>query len=336
MKFNSGYFQFAFQEEKDVAATNPLYYLRLLSGTSVGPDREIQTKRTAEGTRAADGISVIGTMGSGGTVNFVCQNSNLPAILYGAMGAIDTTGAGDPYTHVVSPEQTGSIPWITGWLKIDTIRMCIPNLRISTLKLVVSSADRLVVGQMELMGAGAVQYKTAEPGVPATAEPVAEIFSWNMAKGAWDLDGDTIGYIHTFEWNVNNNLTGIPGEDFFFYDIQEGPLDLDYAAVITIIEASQYNELVWGTASPSNNAEPAAAIQTGSFNTKFTAEDVGGKDRTFEIDVTESEYRNPLPKLAIDPDGKPQDLRLEARCTGADPKAELTCLNGTASYAVGS
>jgi len=336
VKFNSGYFMFAFQEEKDVAATAPLYYLRLLSGTSVGPDREIQTKRTAEGARVADGISVIGTMGSGGTVNFVCQNANLPAILYGAMGAIDTTGAGDPYTHVVTAEQTGSTPWITGWLKIDTIRMQLLNLKINTLKLVVSSADRLVVGQMELMGAGAVKYKTAEPGVPAVAEPVAEIFSWNMAKGTWVLDGDTVGYIHTFEWNVNNNNTGIPGEDFFFYDIQEGPLDLDYAAVITIIEASQYNELVWGVASPTNDAEPQAAIQMGSFNTKFTGEDVGGQNRTFEVDVAESEYRNALPKLQIDPDGKPQDLRLEARCTGTDPKAELTIENGVASYAVGS
>jgi hypothetical protein len=337
VKFNSGYFMFAFQDEKDTPATTPVYRLRLLSGTSIGPDRAIQTKRTAEGERAADGISVIGEMGSGGTINFVAQPKNLTAILYAALGAIDSSGGSDPYSHAVTPDQDGKPLWITGWLQIDTINMMIPNLMINTLKVLVSSGDRLVVGQMELMGAGAVQYKTAGPAGAVTAEAVDKLFSWNMAKGTWELDGDTVGYIHTFELNINNNLTGIPGEDFFFYDIQEGPLDLDYAAVITIINASQYNNLIWGTETPSADAEPVAAIAMGSFSAKFTqAAASPGPECSFEIDVTESQYRNAVPKLQVDPDGKPQDLRLEARCTGTDPKITLTLKNAAASYAIGS
>lgn len=337
MKFNRGSFQFAFQEEKDTAATDPLYYLRLLGGTQIGPDREIQTKRTAESGRASDGVSVVGAMGSGGTVNFVCQPASLPAAFYGAMGAIESTGGTAPYTHEVTPEQDESLPWITAWVQIDTIRMQIINLKINTLKMVVSSADRLCVGQMELLGAGPAVFQTAEPNTPVTPEDIDNLFNWNQAKGTWALDGSTVGYIHTFENNVNNNLQGIPGEDYYFFDIQEGPMDLDYAAVITIIDASQYNTLVWGSASPSNDAEPSATVAQGSFATKFTHTAASpGPEVSWKIDVTESHYRNALPKLQIDPDGRPQDLRLEARCTGADPKITHTFKNATASYAIGS
>jgi len=337
MKFNRGHFQFAFQTEKDTPAAAPLYYLRLLQGTSIGPDREVQVKRTAESGRASDGIAVVGAMGSGGTVNFVCQPESLGAVLYGALGDVASSGGTAPFTHELTPEQEGSLPWITGFVQIDTINMLIPNLKINSLKLVVSSADRLVVGQMELMGAGAVQYKTAAPSPGVTPEAVAKKFAWDMAKDAWVLDGATVGYIHTFESNINNNLTAIPGEDYFPYDIQEGPLDVDYAAVISIIDASQYNTLVWGSATPSDAAEPTASVATGSFATKFTHTAASpGPEVSLGISVTTSEYRNALPKLQIDPDGKPQDLRLEARCTGADPKIKYTLKNATASYELGS
>jgi len=334
VKFNSAYFMFAFQEEKDVPAPTPHYALRLLSGTSIGPDRAIQTVRTAEGERAADGISVIGEMGSGGTINFVAQPKNLAAVLYGALGALESSGVANPFTHAVTPDQAGKPLWITGWLKIDTINMVIPNLMINTLKLTTSSDKRLFTGEMVLMGAGAVQNKTSPPAIPATKEAVAEIFSWDMAKGTWELDDATVGYIKAYELNINNNLTGIPGEDYFFYDIQEGPLDLDYKATITIIEAAQYNLLVWGTATPANDAEPEAAISMGSFAAKFTQED--SPECSVAIDVVESQYRNALPKLNVDPDGKPQDLVLEARCTGSDPKITLTVKNALANYAIGS
>lgn len=336
MKFNRGYFQFAFQEEKDTAADAPLYYLRLLSGTQIGPDREIQTKRTAESGRASDGVSVVGQMGSGGTVVFVCQPSGLGAVLYGALGACSSSGS-TPTTHTITPEQDESLPWITAWVQVDTVRMEIVNLKINTLKLVTSSADRLCVGTMDLLGAGVAAYQTAAPGVPATAEDIDDIFHWAQAADTWTLDSETVGYIHTFEHTINNNLQGIPGEDYYFYDVQEGPMDLDYAATITIIDASQYNTLVWGAASPANDAEPAAAITEGDFSATFThTAGTPGPEVSWGIDVAESHYRNSLPKLSIDPDGKPQDLRLEARCTGTDPKITHTVKNATASYELGS
>lgn len=334
MRFNKGHFQFAFQTVKDTPAANPSYYLRLLQGTSIGPDREIQVKRTAESGRASDGIGVVGAMGGGGQVNFVCQPDSLPALLRGALGKLTTTGTAAPYTHTITPEQTGSLPWMTAWVQIDTINMLIPNIKINTLKLLVSAADRLVVGQMDIISAAATQYLTSGPGTPATPENTANIFSWNMAKEAWKLDGTTVGYIHTFESDINNNLTPIPGEDYFPYDVQEGPLDVDYAAVITIIEAAQYNELVWGSATPSDEAEPAASIAEGSFSTKFMHTAASpGPEVSFGINVAKSQYRNALPKLQIDPDGKPQDLRLEARCVGTDPKIAYTIANSKASYA---
>ena len=114
-------------------------------------------------------------------------------------------------------------------------------------------------------------------------------------------------------------------------------MDLEYAATITIIDASQYNTLVWGAASPANDAEPAAAITEGDFSATFThTAGTPGPEVSWGIDVAESHYRNSLPKLSIDPDGKPQDLRLEARCTGTDPKITHTVKNATASYELGS
>ena len=94
---------------------------------------------------------------------------------------------------------------------------------------------------------------------------------------------------------------------------------------------------MWGSAVPDNDAEPSAAIAMGSFATKFTHTAAApGPEVSFAVDVTESQYRNALPKLQIDPDGKPQDLRLEARCTGTDPKITYTINNDVPSYALGS
>lgn len=335
MRFNDSYAMFAFQEEKDVAASTPLYYLRLLDGSEIGPDRNIQTKRTAEAGRANDGVAVVGDMGSGGTLNFVLQPTAVPAVLNGALGEVTTSGGSDPWTHAATPEQTEALPWITMWVKIGDVRFKITNLKINTLSLVVSSDDRLVVGTMELMGAGPAVYQEDDPAVPAEAEAIANLFAWDMAKGAWVLDGDTVGYIKKLECFVRNNLVGIPGEDYFFYDIQEGVQDNEYSATTTIIDASYYNTLVWGSAEPSDDAEPTAAIAEGSFATKFTLA-AGPPERSLAIAVTQSQYRNPLPKLKIDPEGRPQDLVLTARCIGTDPKITYTVKNGTASYAVGT
>jgi len=333
VKLNASSIQIARQTAKDTIPPNPAYDLRILAGSSLGPDREIQVKRTAEGNRVSDGIAVVGNMGAGGQINFVAQLKNLPLILYLAMGEIASSAGPDPFTHTIHPGQAVSLPWFSAWTKIDTVRYVVPNLKVNTLKLLVSAADRLVVGQMSVMGAGAVKYKTAAPVTPAAQEPVTDKYSWDMAKGAWTVDGSVVAWVHTLEINVNNNLTGIPGEDYFFYDILEGPLDLEYAAVMGDITAAKYNTLVFGSASPADDAEPAASVQTGSFTTTFTHTDSSpGPERSVAITVAASEYRNPLPKLNIDPEGKPQELRLEARCTGADPQMALAVKNGVTSY----
>ncbi len=334
MKFNDSYAMFAFQAEKDTAADAPLYYLRLLDGSEIGPDREIQVKRTAESGRANDGVAVIGQMGSGGTLNFVCQPTALPAVLLGSLGDVQTAGSTDPYTHTAQPEQDGALPWITMWVKIADVRFKIVNLKVNSLSLVVSSDDRLMAGTWELMGAGAVTYQSADPTVPAEAEDINDLFAWNMAKGTWNVDGATVGYVKKLETFVRNNLTGIPGEDFFFYDIQEGTQDNEYSATTTIMDASFYNQQVWGSATPADDAEPAASIAEGSFAVKFTLD--AAPERSLAINVTESQYRNPLPKLKIDPEGRPQDLVLTARCVGTDPKITYVVKNGTASYAIGT
>ena len=332
---NDAYFMFAFQTEKDTAAAAPLYYLRLLDGSEIGPDREVQVKRTAESGRANDGVAVVGSMGSGGTLNFVAQPVALPALLGAALGDIETSGGVDPYTHTCQPDQTGTLPWLTAWVKIGEVRMKIINLKVNTLSLTVSSDDRLVAGAMELMGAGKVTYQDADPASPATAESIANLFAWSMAKDAWTVDGATVGYIKKLETVIRNNLVGIPGEDVFFYDIQEGVQDNEYSATTTIVDASRYNTMVFGTATPADDAEVSGSITEGSFEAKFTLATTPA-ERSLAIKVTKSQYRNPLPKLKIDPEGRPQDLVLTARCIDTDPKITYTVKNGTASYAIGT
>lgn len=331
---NDSYVMFAFQTEKDTAAAAPLYYLRLLDGSEIGPDREVQVKRTAESGRANDGVAVVGSMGSGGTLNFVAQPVALPALLGAALGDISTAGGTDPYTHTCQPDQTGTLPWITAWVKIGEVRMQIINLKVNTLSLTVSSDDRLVAGAMELMGAGKVTSQDDDPDTPATAEAIANLFAWSMAKGAWTVDGATVGYVKKLECFVRNNLVGIPGEDVFFYDIQEGVQDNEYSATTTIVDASRYNTMVFGTATPADDAEVSGTITEGSLAVKFTL--AAAPERSLAINVTKSQYRNPLPKLKIDPEGRPQDLVLTARCIGTDPKITYVVKNGAVSYAIGT
>jgi hypothetical protein len=333
---------FDWQIARQPVKATPVYtytdLLKCLSGSSAGSERNIDVKRTGDSGRASDGIAVAAGIGGGGELTVVAQYANLGLLLYLAMGKV-TTVAGPPILHTFVAEQTNELPYFTAMKRIGTRYEIYPACKVDSLQLLVSAKDRLVVAKMKFQSAGEVIYRAVKAGPPAIVEATGESsthrYDWNMAKGAWTVDGSVIGYINEAQVNINNNLQAVDGEGLLPYDLQEGPMDLSVDYKLSVVDWAAYNKQMFGSQAPTEGAVVSGTVPTGAFNSVFTAvADAGAARRALEISAPNLEYRGAVPKIDGDPEGKVVELPLSGRCVqvGAAERLTVKLNNARASY----
>lgn len=73
----------------------------------------------------------------------VAMPKPLGLLLYGALGAIATTGGAAPYSHEITVDPNGALPYLTLFGKYDTALTKVEDARVSELELIAQSAGAL-------------------------------------------------------------------------------------------------------------------------------------------------------------------------------------------------
>src|SRR5688572_11589116 len=111
---------FALQSAKGSPASASSYRTRLTGGRQPGQMRSNAPFEETTGERMYEG-SYASESHVEGSPSLMVMPASFTALLYGVLGAISTTGAGDPYTHEITP--ASSLPYWTFWRWISDLIM---------------------------------------------------------------------------------------------------------------------------------------------------------------------------------------------------------------------
>lgn len=183
----------------------------------------------------------------GGDVQAYVRPAMIGSWLYGVLGAVATTGAGDPYTHVVTPAT--SLPWWTFWRQQgNLIWERFPDCKIT--KLVIhGEAFKPLTATATIMGLKAQGQNAEETTVNVE---LGNEFMHSNATGALLLEGAAVASIDQFDLTIDRGGANQGGDSLFPIDISEGNFAVTLAIRRLLLTASLKNRLGYGTATPNN------------------------------------------------------------------------------------
>lgn len=325
-------FQVAKQTDKATPATNPAYWLRCLSGSKLKPARNLSTAMDGAGTRANDGVAFVSGVAAGGTLNMMVNEKMLGFWLWAALGTDTVTGAADPYSHALTINQTGALPYLSVFAHNGPLRELYSAGKVDKLTLSVAGEgdNRLAKVSVDLKFIGAPLFKTGAPAVPSVSEGDV-VYLWDHAKSAWVIDSVACAFISEYILEINNNLAVVPGDDIVGYELVEQLCTVTTTTKTYAADAAKYNKMVYGAASPTDGTGVSTDIQTGAFATKFTRV-AGATERSCAIAIPSVRYSVGDPDYDPDPTGAPIQSTVAGIAIGTDPKITCTVKNGVATY----
>lgn len=186
--------QCAKQSARGVYPANPTHFFEM-------PGSGLTNKPTIDKLNICDGLlwtsakKRIGYIETGGTPEVIGQPSGIGLLLYGALGGKSVAGAGDPYTHTITPATTmAGFPYFTFWQYFDDQWSQFRDCQIVGIDVEASVDSKFMRLKPTIIGMSR-RMKVAAPGVPATEETVQ--FNWLDAGGYHYAGGDYAHALHT-------------------------------------------------------------------------------------------------------------------------------------------
>lgn len=331
---NKADLSFAIQATKGVAAVTAAHRIYLTGG---GLRAIKQTGRLAEtsGTRNQGGVYVQQVRAEGSPAAYV-RPKMIGALLYGAMGSKAVVGAVDPYAHTF--ELAATQPWLTFWSMLGgALFERFADCKITSLTIASTAGNPLVV-TAAVSGLGPASRTTAEAA--ATVE-MTDTFMHFDGKGALKVENVAVTRIESFSLSLTTGVSLQQGDDVTPYDATEGGIAISIETVETITNFDLYNRMVYGSATPANNATPSKEIlelggAPAGLDFKFTRVAAApGPARSLAFAGTRVQVEE-ITGIEINTDGSP--IKQTVRYSLADPLAGgsalvATLLNGMATYA---
>lgn len=179
--------------------------------------------------------------------------SSMVELIRGALGAISSSGASAPYTHVLTPAATQ--PWYTVWRKLSTlVYERFTDCKVKSIVIHGESGRPLTI-TVNWLGI-TPQFKTSAAyatEVTVSAEKTNRFLHYDGA-GALLVEGVAVASINSFDLTIENNSTAEAGDSLTPNTISEGGLDVTLRASQLFTAASLRNRLYYEGASPSDNA----------------------------------------------------------------------------------
>jgi hypothetical protein len=311
---------FAVQAAQGAAEAQPAWWGPVGAGKLVGleveqTEDELTSARVAGVGEFRDSLSILA-----GYETRVWPGS-FAGLLYAVLGAIQTVGAGAPYTHAITP--AALLPWCTVFGAKDTERKSASDAKLDSLK-------------VEWEGNGPVKATAAWAGlgvawsdvayVPASDETDESYLKGINLTSVLDLDGsgyDGGAVLQGGSLEVKRNVTPDPKSGQLApAGLSEGAFECDVELKVRVPDLLPVRLLLTGAV---DGDAVSADVPYGDFTLTFA--DAPG---SVALHAGKVAWKVPEEPDA-DPKGGPAELTLQGRCYG-DPAITGTVINSVASY----
>lgn len=308
------------QSAKGTAASNPTFAHGLTSGTILTVEVAQELEEHTSGNRISDRVNRTGVMPG---VDFSCRahSKTLGLYLYGALGAVATTGASSPYTHTFTTAD--DLPYLTAFGKMGSNIYGVQDLKIDELTLSFEEAQPV---EIAISGMGTVADYAASFSA-GTDDTASSYFYAASGTFKLDVDSDTpvTAAIRNGEISIANALEGIMlSGSISPSDIFPGRQEIECSFEIVPENLNDWRTIATG----SSSGETASATPVyGSFEIAFT----NGTD-TLTLTATKVAFVCDFPDA--DPAGGAVSLSLEGLVVkpSAGSALSVALVNGQASY----
>lgn len=244
---NTGELAFAFQSARGTPAPSSTERVYLVGGTMPAPQKEPAAEPYTSTSRISLAPYVDSIRPSGSPLMLVRPES-IGALLYAVLGAKAVAGASDPWTHTLT--LGASLPYMTFWRSSPgSLNERISDARLARLTLSGASGAPLQAA-LDIIG-GSVAYRTAKEASAALESNDALLH--RHGAGALRVEGVAVASISAWQLTIDAAVAMV--------ETLAGPVPMlnGRASIIlqaeqALVDASLWNRLMYGSASPANLA----------------------------------------------------------------------------------
>jgi len=302
---------------------------------TVNPD--LGSENYTDGERFNNAQSFVNSVQGNGNPTFQAQCGVVGHLAYLMSGQETVTGAGDPFTHVATPANTGSF-WST-WFKrvgqaVGPLRERYNDCKLISLRIEGSSAAKIVKVTPTFVSLDAGEVWASDPvAVEETGNPMV----YTEAVGTFRIavaSAEAVFKGHSsFAFQINDAVAPWFGDDVVPHDITFGVGNIVIENITLLVDAAGlgiYNELIYGSASPAAGTKPRKDVPAlGSYNFDL----LRGSTREIKVELPGVQW-NPDVAVPLNPDGGAVELTLgaEARKSGSNPMYRITTKSADPAY----
>lgn len=313
------------------AAPNDGVFFRTRSG-AMGGDRELLIPDPEIGGNRDIPGAALGPIAFSGEFDFYVRMEVLATLLYGALGAVSTSGAlpdpGTGYAHAITPAAT--LPWMSLEEKIANSFEVFgyTDAKINTLH-IEADADGYVMGSVGIIALSQDGTITATAAVSQRNDTSPLLVGTNV-----NVTLDSVALpAKSFSLDINNNLED---DDFrlgslFLGDLTEKRREITMSVTIRPEDADYWKMATWGsTAATAPEGQPTyedVAITVESYEDIPTA--AAGSPYSLDVDIPQAV----LVPFTVDPSGDDVlEHDIEIRAVRPDPGVDIATFTVTNSY----
>lgn len=329
---NIGGLWVAKQSAKGTVASTPVKKLRWAGG-DVSPAREDGSENWVSSDRFGTYADYVDSLSGVGDPQIPALPNDLAYLCYLFFGAETVTGASDPYTHTFAPQAAGGF-WSTWWKSLGSSviqRQRFADMRIGQLTIEGSTGSKIVKATPTLLGLDPAEVIASDPATAVTSQ---NPFLYTEGESTFTIDGSVFRGQSQFQVTWNENLSLVYGDSVSPYDLAMGQPSISITVSIPLDSAGlqRYNNLVYGSASPSAGTKPTKFLPAlGSYGFTLAQKNASGPvtpAREFTLNLAAVKW---TPDVAIpaNPAGGTAEIQLtgESRFSSA-----VTIKNSDVAY----
>ena len=276
------------------AATTTVGYNRLKHvGGGLKSGKKLGKENYTDGQRfPSPSVWVDRVGGDVGQITLELQPENIGLFYAQVLGSDVVTGASDPYTHTITPSNSGGT-WGTWWQKVGSAvgpqREAYWDAKI---KKFVQNSPRernSVHAELDIAALKAAQAFTTDP---AKTEDTSDPWLLTEASGALTFDGTVVSDIEDSIIEISTGIEAFFGDGVEPLQLIEGRDDVGISrsiqAIVTDDTLGKYRKALYNSTSPSAGDRPGGVVFAPAISQVFT------RSVTRTATITN-------PKVAIDP-----------------------------------